>query len=1095
MTNWTDNQLDAIKKRGNKVLVSAAAGSGKTAVLTERVIKYILEGNNIDRLLIVTFTIAAAAEMKSRIKKRLLEEKQSDHIKNQLILIENAKITTMDAFYNELVKQNFYKLNILPNFNIMDDISSRVLSDKVIKDILENEFINNDFIYLLDTIGVNDVTLIKDIIEKISMFLDSKPFYKKVLNKILEDYKSNSFEESIWYNLLKDKLNDDINMYINIYESIISKLESYDKLYNQANTELSKLKSLLKLNNINELFLNIRNFNFDRLQTPRGFSEEQEVLKYKAIREDLKESIKELNKDITYITEEEYIEQSNISYKTLNKLFSIVINYKDKILEEKIKLNSFTFSDISNFALELLVDENNKKTELAETLSKDFDEILIDEYQDTNELQNIIFSAISKNSTNLFMVGDVKQSIYRFRKARPEIFINDKREAESNKNINVINLSTNFRSKKEIINFCNSLFREIMSEKVGDINYNKDEELVYGSNYNNDDKVEINIINKKVDIEDEDNYLTDVQKEAVYVADSIKKLIDSNYEIYDKRLDQNRYVKPSDIVLLFRSKDNMDIFRRALLKRNIDAYSENNELYFDNYEVKLIYAILQIIDNSYIDIPFVATLSSPLFNFTFDEIVEIRKINRFSSIYENLEQINTIKSKEFINKLDSYKEYSKTNSISSLISYIYQDLDYINIIQSIGNSDEKRKNSIQMIKYAQDYEKNFSSNLSNFIKYIQDITDNEIKVKGINPLPNETCVKLITIHSSKGLEYPVVYLVEAGKKFNFIDLYQDFLIDDDYGMAFRIKDKDLNIKMDTMQYICIKDELKNKAISEEIRILYVAITRAKEHLVITGTCANYDHLFEKASLKKIDNKISESYMKNTKSYLEQIAPSLNNKDISLNIISSAIIDEKEFEEELVEKEDKLDIDIEITDFNKIERNISVTNMKDQNIYIRKLESMDINKAEIGTLYHKLFELLEVKKYSEIELKESINKLVDKNIFQKEDISKLNINNIYKFYKSDIYNKLLESTYYKKEYEIFFEIDNILVDGIIDLVFIYDNIYYIIDYKSDIVNNISILKDRYIKQLELYEKAIIQKQSVNKVKKYIYSIYLSEFIEV
>ncbi len=1094
MINWTDKQLDAIRKRGNKVLVSAAAGSGKTAVLTERVIKYILEGNNIDKLLIVTFTIAAAAEMKSRIKRRLLEEKQNDHIRNQLILIENAKITTMDSFYNELVKQNFYKLNILSNFNIMDDVSSKVFSDRVIKDMFENE-LNNDFIYLLDTIGVNDVTLIKDIIEKVSVFLDSKPFYKKLLNKILEDYKSNSFEESILYNLLKDKLSDDINMYINIYESIINKLEPYDKIYSQANMELSKLKSLLKLNNINELFLNIRNFNFDRLQTPRGCTEEQEIVKYKAIREDLKEGIKNLNKDITFITEEEYIKQSNISYKALNKLFDIVINYKEKMLEKKIKINSFTFSDISNFALQLLVDENNNKTELAESLSNEYDEILIDEYQDTNELQNTIFNSISKNSKNLFIVGDVKQSIYRFRKARPEIFINDKKEAESNKNANLINLSTNFRSKKEIINFCNNLFSEIMSEKVGDINYNKDEELVYGSNYNGEDKVEINIINKKVDFEDEDNYLTDVQKEAVYVADSIKKLIDSNYEIYDKNLDKNRYVKPSDIVLLFRSKDNMDIFRRALLKRNIDAYSENNELYFDNYEVKLIYSILQIIDNSYIDIPLVATLSSPLFNFTFDEIIEIRKINRFSSIYENLEQINTIKSKKFINKLDIYKEYSKTNSISSLISYIYQDLDYINIIQSIGNSDEKRKNSIQMIKYAQDYEKNFSSNLSNFIKYVQDIIDNEIKVKGINPLPNETCVKLLTIHSSKGLEYPVVYLVEAGKKFNFIDLYQDFLIDDDYGMAFRIRNKDLNIKLDTIQYICIKDELKNKAISEEIRILYVAITRAKEHLVITGTCANYDYLFEKASLKKVDNKVSENYIKNTKSYLEQIAPVLNNKDIYLNIISSTDINEKEFEEEIVEKQDKIDIDIEIINFDKIKRNVSVTKMKEQNTYIRKLESMDTNKAEIGTLYHKLFELLETKKYNEIELKESISKLIDNNIFKKADISKLSINNIYKFYKSDIYNKLLESTYYEKEYEIFFEIDNMLVDGIIDLVFIYDNIYYIIDYKSDIVNNINILKDRYSKQLEIYEKAIIQKHKVKKVKKYIYSIYLSEFIEI
>ncbi|HOZ54321.1 MAG TPA: UvrD-helicase domain-containing protein, partial [Bacilli bacterium] len=1059
MTNWTSDQKDAIDTRGKKILVSAAAGSGKTAVLTERVIKYITDGNNIDRLLVVTFTNAAAQGLKSKIKSRLLELEKTNHINKQLVLLENAKITTMDAFYNDLVSKNFHKLNILPNFNIMDETSNKVLSNKIILDILENEFGNEDYLFLLDTLGVSNKTLIKDIIEKISYFFDTKPFYKDSILKILDDYKEKPFEESIWYKLLLNKISDDINMYINIYKSNIESLKSYNKVYEQTANELNKLNSLLKFNNIDLLFSNIRNFSFDRLQT-NGCANEEAVVRYKAIREDLKNNIKKLNENVTQISSEEYINESKISYRVFNKLFEIVVKYKDKLLEEKIKLNSFTFSDISNFALELLIDNSKNKTDFAIEISNRYDEILIDEYQDTNELQNIIFNAISKNN-NIFVVGDVKQSIYRFRKARPEIFINDKKEALSNNNIKLINLSKNFRCRKEIITFCNNLFKDIMSEEVGEINYDSNEELVYGSDYDDSgNNIEINIINKNKDqdIEDEEYDLTDSQKEAVIVANSIKKLLDSKYQIFDKEINSKRVIKPSDISILFRAKDNMDIFRRALIKRNINAYSESSELYFENYEVELIYAILQIIDNSYIDIPIVAVLSSPLFNFTFDELIDIRQINRYNSMYENLLLIGTDKSKDFINKLNEYKEYYKNSSISSLISYIYSDLNYINIIQSIGRKDEKRKNSIQMIMYAKEYEKCFNSNLSEFIKYIKNIIDNEIKVKGINPLPNKTCVKLLTIHSSKGLEYPVVYLVETGKQFNFIDLKQDFLIDDDYGMAFKIRDKNLNIKKDTLQYISIKELLKTKSISEELRILYVAITRAKERLIITGTCNNPATIYKNAILKSIDNKISISYMKNTKTYLEQIMPLLvkdiNSKplqdisdyivkgytdsNITLNIINLKDINDKEFEENIKEIENIVDVDIKVIDMNKIEKLKTVTSLKQKNTYIRQLESMSSNKAELGTLYHKVLEVLEVKKYNEDSLKTELNKLISNNILLEEDINKINIKNIYNFITSDIYNYLLESDYYKKEYEIFFEKDNMIIDGVIDLVFKYNN---------------------------------------------------------
>ena len=1113
---WTTDQEKAINTRGGKILVSAAAGSGKTAVLSERVLNFVLSGGDITRLLVVTFTNKAAEEMKDRIKSKIQKEYEKDtsnnHLKKQLTLINASKITTMDSFYNEIVKQNFEKLDIMPSFSIMSGSEEKILKDKVLTSLFDNYLDDESFINLLHLFNATDKDLIKDEVLFISDYLESIPFFDEYTNNIKDMYKTSYFKD-MFFDELKSRFSSYKNLYKDIKEEIY-KDENLMKLENNINEEEKVINTILNINNLDELSLFLKSFSFSTQARVPGYKDDYIFNKYKKIRSTLKDDVTKRLKVFKSINESYLNNENKLMYKSLSTLFDLIKEFKEELLKEKKRINKYSFSDISYFVTILLY-KNGKKTKLAEDISKLYDEILIDEYQDTNKMQSIIFSLISNNNSNLFMVGDIKQSIYRFRSADVSIFNDDKKNSFKDNFPMLITLSKNFRSNSLVLDFCNFIFESIMSNEIGEVNYNEDEALYLGASYpKKEDDAEIILIDTK-DKEDDDT--SNYEKEAAFVSEKIKNLLDSGYKVYDKNINSYRNIKKSDIAILFRSLSNSDIYVKELGKNNISSYVDKDVTFFDNNDVLLIISLFKVIDNFYDDVSLMAVLKSKIFNISEEEIVNERISTKNCYLYDSLKQSDNDKIINALNLLEELRCYTITNNITSSINYIYKKLDIINVL---ANNKNKLKNLFMMIKNASDFESGEVKTFHDFVFLIDELLNNESSFKGANPVEDSDNILITTIHKSKGLEYPVVFLCEAGKKFNTDDLKNNIIIDSNYGISFDIFNYEKNYKYEPLSKIVLKDKLKILMLSEELRVLYVALTRAKEKIIITGTCSNLDKKALDASyIVGKDKLLSDIYIKGCSSYLDFILGVIIRHPNIKKIydINDVIPYENSFKLDIINvndiiiKDEEKESNYSLTKINKVTNyvqkdvyeNKSVSMIKSDlnNNYIKKpyFLNSSVKKNKIGTLYHKLFEVLPINSYNIKEIENEINKLIIRNVIREDDLKYIDINKLYNFYSSDIYYMLINSSEVFKEKEINFKtkIDdkNVIITGIIDLLFKYDNCYYIIDYKTDDVDNVNELISRYSIQLDLYENAIKEKYNAKKVKKYIYSVKFNKFILV
>ena len=1145
MPNWTKDQSLAINTRGGKIVVSAAAGSGKTAVLSQRVFSLVMQGVSIDELLIVTFTKSAAEEMKDRIKQKIEkayeDDPNNDYLKRQISLMPLSKITTMDAFYNDLVKENFEKLKINKNFQILSKEEETILKNKVLKKVLEESFeVYDEYEQVLDMFGFDNVDLIKSCVLKIDSFLQTTAYPDEFIKKAISNY---DVKNVFYRELLLKQIRQKMMGYNQLYEDVINELydfkEKYKKILEIVKKEKNYISDLLSIYDFNGLSSRLRTIEFDALRTPKGCKDDAVLVKYKVIRDEFKKEVRKNLCELKYITDEVFFKEQERIRSVITCLFKVVLKFRAALLKQKKENNMFSFSDIAHFVIELLV-KDKKKTNLAKQLSLRYKQILIDEYQDTNDLQNVIFNAISNNNKNLFIVGDVKQSIYRFRSACPDIFNNDKKNAKKDDFPKLITLSKNFRSRKEVIDFCNFVFENTMSESFGEVNYDKDERLYLGASYGDGKNLETEIIiidgmQKKDDDEDD---LTKVQKEAILVADKIKSLLDKKYKIYDNQNKMFRNIKPSDIVILLRSIKDADVFMDALRKRGISVFMEDSLEYFDNYEVKLIINFLKAIDNPYDDIALASVLNSGLFNINLDMISNIRSNDKNISLYESLLNSDDDLINNFLKSLKSLRNYSLNHLLSESLCKLYKDFNIISILSAQKGGYSRYKNLVQMINHANDYEKITKRSLHEFIVYLENVILNKESLEGINPLSDKDNVLITTIHKSKGLEYPVVILSQTAKNFNFKDLRSDIVINEELGFACNLKDDDYKLKYESVPIMAYKEYEKEKMLSEELRILYVALTRAKEKLIITGYTNNLTNLVTKASSKIGDKKeVSKLYLKNVKNYLDILIaalvrhPSLkelrsfsiviprtfaSDSKIMLKIYDAVKIDESEFFQK--QKNEKENFDYEWfekvsgfkyeTDKLGLPAYLSVSELKKEKDFIIKPNFMDkgFSSVNIGTLYHRILELLPIRKYDIKSLKEELNKMVFDCKITKDELSMISLEDVFAYLTSSIYDELLNGDMIYKEIPLDFEIPSsyydkslksgkILTSGVIDLLFSKDDVYTIVDYKTDNVNNLEELKQRYQKQLDMYEYGIIKKMNAKKVKKYIYSIKLKKFIQV
>ena len=1185
---WTSKQESAIYENNCNLLVSAGAGSGKTAVLVERILNKILNCNiDITDLLVVTFTNAAASEMKERILNKLYEklEEDSDNIRiqDQIININKANIMTIHSFCLSVIRQYYYKIDLDPNFKITNEIDNELMKNNILDQLFDEKYEKQDLESMFLDIcqmydNTNDLNDLKELIINIYEYIQNMPMPDLFVNELIDNLRNNNLEDfekteiakfaikNIKIKLVKvQKLLDEIIDEVTNYEKQMEFFLTYRKQFNNILRYIENEN--IKWNELKEIMDSIV---FHNRPSTKGIEGVAELIStnWNMIKDTYNEIFIDASK-------EQITKQNEINKEQQIYLLELVLEFKKRFKNEKFKNNILDFNDLEHYTLNILtnIDENNNivASDVAKEYREKFNEILIDEYQDSNYIQEYILSIISKieyNEPNMFMVGDVKQSIYKFRGAKPEIFlekyydykenIDDKSDEEySNQGkYRKINLYKNFRSRQEVLDFTNYIFSNIMSKELGDIQYNNDEFLNKGFEYEikekNDYKVEIDIIdiNKEKEYsqdDEEDNQQIDaenIEYEIKFVIDKIKQLVKEEFLVYDKKIDTYRPIKYSDMVILLRSTKNVsDIFNEMFKQNNIPLYIDNVTGYLDEIEVKTVLSYLQMIDNPYQDIPMISVLKSPFGNFNDDELIKIRLYDKNSNYYTAMQKIATNNSndldkkvKKFITKLNEYMEKAKYETVSNLLWEIYEDGKYMTYIKKSEQYENKKANLLLLLDRAKKFESLSYKGLFNFINFIQKVKDNNQDMGNATILgENDNVVRLMSIHKSKGLEFPVVFVCNLNKKFNFIDTNKKIIIHQDLGIGYEIIDLQKRIHYPSIYKKIIKSKIINETISEEMRILYVALTRAKEKLFLTGVSKNGE--YEKYNLKNIEK--LTSYMKlilgclNTNNYNKESILFNIIKNTNININNSDNNDKENLTSDINKFHDINDslyknIDKEFR--NKYEYNVSIPHKlsvsqikqryyekEDNNIYYKlKINNNSFSKdkeitaTQVGIIYHKIFEKIDfTKEYTKVELNNEIQNLIKKNIISIKEYENVDIDSIFNFINSDIYKRMIKSSNIFKEQQFIWQPklkkindlleyknvndEKILIQGIIDLFFIENDDVILIDYKTD--KNISNLTEKYYLQMKLYELAIEDLIGKKVKEKYIYSTTNSQFIKM
>ena len=721
---WTSEQQDAIYEKNSNILVAAAAGSGKTAVLVERIInKIINEKIDIDKLLVVTFTNAAASEMRERvldaIYKKLEEDSENENLQRQITLLNKASICTIDSFCLEVVRNNFYELdNVSPNFRIADTTEIELLKQEVLEDIFEKKYEedNDEFIKLIHTYtSYRDDTPLKELVLKINNYIQSNPFPEKWLtDKIemfnLKDRLDEDFANTIWGKELLKEVDEELVDILSTFESISKKLtldKELEKYYQTIRNDIDMLENLKRsLNSWDKAYEINQNLKFPTW--PRQKVESELKDEAKKIRDDGKKKLSKILDKILIYNSRQANEDIYDMYSILSKLKNLIFEFNEEFSKRKRNKNIVDFNDIEHFALKILLIQ---VSDVAKRYQEKYLEIAIDEYQDSNLVQEYILSSVSKGN-NIFMVGDVKQSIYKFRQAMPELFLNKYHKYKSKKDKQKeddlkIQLFKNFRSRDNVLDFTNIVFQDIMSNDLGDIEYDEKEYLNLGADYpelKQNFATEIDIIDLKEEEkqenieneeifeeknEEEEERVENIELEARFVANRIKELIEEKFQVWDRKKSQYRNIEYKDIVILLRSTANIaPIYEQEILSLNMPVFSDSSQEYLGSIEIQTIMSLLKIIDNPMQDIPLVTVLRSFIGKFTDDELVQIRLSDKYDNFYVCMQKAMIDVNKElkekicnFLSNLDKWRDEQEYFSLDELIWKIYIDTGFYNYVR------------------------------------------------------------------------------------------------------------------------------------------------------------------------------------------------------------------------------------------------------------------------------------------------------------------------------------------------------------------------------------------------------------------------------
>lgn len=906
---------------------------------------------------------------------------------------------------------------------------------------------------------------------------------------------------------------------------------------------------------------------------PRQKIESEVKDRAKEIRDEVKKKLTKVLDKILICNSQEANEDIYDMYHILLKLQDLILTFEKEFAKRKREKNIVDFSDVEHFALDILLNSS----EVAEKYRNKYEEIAIDEYQDSNLVQEYILTAISRKN-NIFMVGDVKQSIYKFRQAMPELFLNKYETYQKNEDRKPqedlkIQLFKNFRSKQKILQFTNLIFENIMSKTLGDIEYNEEEFLNLGAGYppiEQNEKIEIHVIdsiatteeNQVSSIEEtmqiEEENIADVELEAKFVANQIKKLIENKFQVWDKKQETYRDIQYKDIVILLRSTSNVaPIYEQELLKLQMPVFSDSSQEYLDSIEIQTIMSLLKIIDNPIQDIPLVTVMRSHIGKFTDDELIQIRLADKQDNFYTCLQKAkltvdSNLKQKieDFLENLSQWRKEQEYLALDELIWKIYSDTRYYHYVGLMPNGLLRQANLKMLFERAKQYETASFKGLYHFIHFVEKLRLSSGDMGAAKIIgENDNVVRIMSIHKSKGLEFSVVFLASTGKQFNLMDLNQNILLHQDLGIGVKYIDYERQVQYDTLTKAALRNKTLIETLSEEMRILYVALTRAKEKLMITGIQKDYEKQKEKLlqqieRYQKQSQKIDPILVKKYIRYIDWILLVYFYRQDSIQEIvqlntytKKEVLDfcEKIEAEEInmierMEKHEKDEKEIEkITDLlnqtypyelsTKIPTKTSVTQIKQGEPkkleitfptpkFTKEEEDIPLTGAQKGTLLHLCMQKLDEKQNYDLEkIKQLIENLVQKELITKKEADNINPISVLKFTQSKIWQDMKYAKEIQKEKPFYITIpakevyqeevpEKILVQGIIDLYYINkEDELILVDYKTDFVQREEELINKYKKQLELYQKAL--EESLHKKVKntFIYSTFLGKTIEV
>ncbi|MDL2232307.1 helicase-exonuclease AddAB subunit AddA [Ruminococcaceae bacterium OttesenSCG-928-L11] len=1173
--SWTKPQQDAIDARGGTLLVSAAAGSGKTAVLVERVLGIICDAQNpvdVDRLLIVTFSIAAAAEMRQRIGARLTalirEEPGNLHLQRQQALLQKAQISTIHAFCLNLIRENFQHLSISQDFSIADTNELELMKSDCIADCVEKFYAEDtsglfaELVELLSS-GRDDSRLVQTVYQ-IYEFSRSHPYYEDWLDEKAALYGADlPVSETIWGEEILRYAGDSLEHCKGLAAEGLRILYDADEKLQKAylpafEADFHLLTECVKLAHDwqwDALVSRLRAYDFGRLGAVRGEDPQKEHLK--DTRKRIKDTLQALRDK--YLCAEEAEAKADIEdlHPKIRVLFALVKEFGWELQRRKTEKRRLDFSDLEHLALQLLVekaDSQYRRTAHAAVVQEQYDYVLVDEYQDTNEVQDLIFTSVSRGQENLFMVGDVKQSIYSFRQAMPEIFMRKKEvffPYDTGLFPASISLDTNFRSRREVTEATNFIFGKVMTARMGEIEYDEKESLKCGARYEPYDKASPELLLLGLQGQEADG----VELEAAAVAGRIKALLDEGYQVSGR--DGMRPATPRDFCILLRSpKNRARQYVKALEQLGIGAWAENAGGYLQTREIAMVVSLLKALDNPLLDIELVAAMLSPLFGFTDDDIAEIRLTARgvpFFSALSAAAEAGSPKAGDFLALFAELRRDADFLPADRLLLRIYEKTNALGIARVMPLGESRHANLLLLVEYATQYHSMGYKRLAGFVGFLS-----RLEAKGGDLYTASTLsdgadvVRIQSIHRSKGLEYPIVILADTAKQFNMEDLRSNTILHSRFGFACVRRDMETFKQYPTVPMQAIRLAVQKSMLSEEMRILYVALTRAREKLIVTAAVKT--DLTRK--LKGLDNvpedgKLSPYVVGEARGYADWILMSLLRHSCGVPLRERAgcehlhltddgnpwvisIVEEfgegaaeaeerrREFTAEvdpalMAQLEQQLAFRYPFAGQSTIPSKLAVSTVaKGKHDVAHRfaarpafLTGEKLNAAEKGNALHKFMQFADYEAAAR-DTEAEIRRMGESRFLSRTETASLSADVIRRFFQSPLYRRISASPRVWRELKFMAafgkeelgghlegmdDTGKVVLNGVADCVFLEDGKAVIVDYKTDRVKTPEELIERYAAQLTLYRRILEQSLETEVKACVLYSFALAEEIIV